>query len=198
MPESKQSFTSREVAALVCARTDGDPASAASLLPLVYEELRRLAAKQLRRERETHTLQPTALVHEAYLRLVDADPGGWADRTHFVALGVLAMRRVLVDHARRKSAQKRGGLEVSVVLHPDAAVDQGHGMDVLELEGLLQRLERVDARQARLVELRFYGEVPMVEIAAILGVSERTAKRDWRDARAWLLAEMTEPEARDS
>ena len=168
---------------------ENDPASA--LFARVYDELRRLAAAALRTERSDHTLQPTALVHEAYLRLADLPEGAWKDRAHFMALAARAMRRVLVDHARSRNALKRGA-RVTAPLErlkiPSA--DPSTEVDVVRLDTALNGLEALDPRQSRIVELRFFGGLSVVETAAIVGASPRTVKRDWQLARAWLRREM--------
>ena len=168
---------------------ESDPASA--LFARVYDELRRLAAAALRNERSDHTLQPTALVHEAYLRLADLPEGAWKDRAHFMALADRAMRRVLVDHARSRNALKRGA-RVTAPLErlkiPSA--DPSTEVDVVRLDTALNGLEALDPRQSRIVELRFFGGLSVVETAAIVGASPRTVKRDWQLARAWLRREM--------
>jgi RNA polymerase sigma factor (TIGR02999 family) len=168
--------------------TEADPSAAAELMPLVYDELRALARRYLRAEHPGHTLQPTALVHEAYMKLVDQTRVDWRGRSHFRAVGAQAMRRILVDHARRHAAEKRGGGRRRVTLFdvpvPDAArMDLA---DVIALEMGLQELAVLDARQARVLELRFYGDLPVGEISAIVGVSKRTVEGDLTHGRAWL------------
>jgi RNA polymerase sigma factor (TIGR02999 family) len=170
----------------------GDEAAAAALFALVYEELRRLAATALRGERRDHTLQPTALVHEAYLRLGDEPQARWENRAHFVAVAARAMRRVLVDHARARKAQKRGsgGARVSLEDIDLVAPAPNSDLDLVLLDQALARLSLIDPRQGRMVELRFFGGLTVDETAALLGTSARTVKRDWRMARAWLKREM--------
>lgn len=170
----------------------GDRDAAASLFAIVYDELRRLAASALRRERPDHTLQPTALVHEAYLRLADEPDARWENRAHFLAVAAQAMRRILVDHARGRNALKRGSGES---LRPLEGIDvEAAGadatIDLLVLDEALARLASLDARQARVVELRFFGGLTVEETAAVTGLSERTVKREWQMARAWLRREM--------
>ena len=158
----------------------------------VYDELRRLAAVALRNERPDHTLQPTALVHEAYLRLVDIPGNAWKDRTHFLALASRAMRRILVDHARTRKALKRGGGDVGALDELDfPIVDPTPTVDVVLLDTALDRLASLDNRQARIVELRFFGGLSVEETGAVIGASPRTVKRDWQLARAWLRREMS-------
>ena len=166
----------------------GDPEALDRLTPLVYEGLRRQAARYLRRERPGHTLQTTALIHEAYLRLVDAGDVHWQGRAHFFAIAANLMRRILVDHARRRDADKRGGSHVRVQL--DEAVAGGTDVDLLAIDEALDRLAAVDPQQARVVELRFFSGLSVEETAAALGVSPKTVKRDWSVARAWLRREI--------
>jgi RNA polymerase sigma factor (TIGR02999 family) len=175
-------------------RRAATPASS-RLLPIVYDELRRLAASYLRRERPGHTLQPTALVHEAFLRLVDQERVDWQGQTHFFAVAAQAMRRVLVDYARRRRRAKRGGGWLRVPL--DDALDLGDGQglaleDVLALDQALTRLSELDPREARLVEQRFFAGRTLAEAAEELGVSLRTAESDWAHAKAWLSRELSE------
>ncbi len=161
------------------------------VFPRLYEELRRLAASALRRERAGHTLQPTALVHEAFLRLANSADVPWDSHDHFVAIAGRVMRQVLVDHARRKHAAKRstGAVRVSLddVDVPAATVD----VDLVALDAALVKLGTFDERQARIVELRFFGGLSVPETAALIGASERTVKRDWQIARAWLTRELS-------
>jgi RNA polymerase sigma factor (TIGR02999 family) len=173
----------------------GDETAAARLFPIVYDELRRLAGAALRRERPSHTLQPTALVHEAFLRLVDVKSAGLQDRGHFIAIAARAMRRVLVDHARSRSALKRGKAEARLSIDDvDVAAVDASDMDLVALDQALERLAAIDERQARIVELRFFGGMTVEETAVVIGASDRTVKRDWQMARAWLRREL----ARDS
>jgi RNA polymerase sigma factor (TIGR02999 family) len=155
------------------------------LVPVVYEELRELARSHLRRERANHTLQPTALVNEAYLRVVDQHAADWRDRSHFFALAARLMRQILIDHARRRAAAKRGGdrrrVTLADVAHPERA-----DVDLLALDEALEAFAALDARKAKVVELRYFGGLTMEEVAEALGVSLRTAESDWFLARAWL------------
>jgi RNA polymerase sigma factor (TIGR02999 family) len=161
-----------------------------ALLPLVYAELRDMADRQLRRENPGHTLSPTALVHEAYMRLVDQTRVQWQDRAHFFAVASLAMRRVLVDHARRHRAGRRGGGVRPLALDEVEIPIQERAEVLVALDEALHRLHAVDERLARVVELRFFGGLTEPEAAEVLGVTERTVRRDWVKARAWLLREM--------
>ncbi len=170
--------------------SSGDASRVAQLMPLVYDELRRIAAAQLARERVNHTLQPTALAHEAYLKLVDQSRAQWTDRAHFLAIAAQMTRRILIDHARVRRAAKRGGGQRMTLSWADAEVS-GHGeLDLIELEDALQRLAQLSARQAKVVELRFFAGLEVNETAEVLGVSPRTVKGDWRVARAWLAREL--------
>lgn len=183
--------TRQEVSRLLSDTIAGREDAAVRLFPIVYDELRRLAASALRRERADHTLQPTALVHEAFLRLVDVPEDRWNDRGHFVAIASRAMRRILVDHARSRKALKRGHAEIRVPLDDvDVASSESGGVDLVALDEALGRLAALDERQARIVELRFFGGLTVEETAALIGSSARTVKRDWHMARAWLKREL--------
>jgi len=168
----------------------GSQSAAGDLFALVYDELRALAGSCLRREQAGHTLQPTALVHEAYLRLVDVDSLGRQDRAHFLALAARVMRQVLIDHARKKRAEKRGGDWVRMALVEEPSVARDDEVDVLAVEETLKALEALDARKAKVVELRFFGGMTIEEAAVVLGVSPKTVEADWYMARAWLRAEL--------
>lgn len=178
--------TRGEVTRLIAAVRRGEPDAVDRLYPVVYDELRGVAARQLRRERPGHTLHPTALVHEAYLKMAGS-PAEASDRAHFLALAARAMRQILVDHARRRGARKRGG-----DWHPTTLTD-GSGsieLDPTELIALDRALETLDERQRQVVECRFFGGMEETEIAEALNVSERTVRRDWVKARAWLYREL--------
>jgi RNA polymerase sigma factor (TIGR02999 family) len=169
--------------------SDGEADAARELLPLVYDELRRVAARHLAGERSGHTLSPTALVHEAWLRLSGDQPPGLADRRQFFAIAARRMRQVLIDHARLRDAAKRGGAgKEAVTLSALAGSDGGTDIDVLALDQALQQLEAADERKARIVELRYFAGLEMADIAAVLGISRATAQRDWEVARAFLFA----------
>ena len=180
----------RSVTALLGEWSRGNQAALDQLLPLVYPELRRIAARQLRRERPDHTLQPTALVHEAYLRLVDQRRVDWQGRPHFFGVAARIMRRILVDHARRHRARKLGAGIRCVSIEAAREVESPGEMDVLALDHALDRLQGVDPELARLVELRAFGGLTIEEAAHVLEVSPSTAKRDWRTAKAWLNREL--------
>mgnify|MGYP001598065155 CR=1 FL=1 len=168
----------------------GDDDALRHLLPLVYEELRRLARRHLRRERPDHTLQTTALIHEAYLRLVDQGAPQVGDRSHFIALTSHLMRQILVDHARARLARKRDG-GCRITLAEDIAAVEPREVDVLAIDDALTRLGGLDPQQARVVELRYFGGLSIRETSEALGVSEATVKREWATARAWLHREIT-------
>jgi RNA polymerase sigma-70 factor (ECF subfamily) len=161
------------------------------LLPLVYGELRRLAAQRLRRERPDHTLQPTALVHEAYIRLVDQRRVRWQNRAHFYGVAAQVMRRILVDRARARKADKRGGGWDRVTLVGDKTPNGSRDVDVLSLDDALQRLAALDPQQERIVELRYFGGLTLDETAEVIGISTATVKREWAIAKAWLRAELS-------
>jgi RNA polymerase sigma factor (TIGR02999 family) len=181
-----------QITQLLASLKSGDKSNAAAkLMPLVYDEFRALAARQLRRERPDHTLQPTALVNEAYLRLIDQTRVDWQGRTHFFAVGAQAIRRILVDHARQRKRQKRGGGAGRVVLDDDVALAPQRSEEILALDEAMQKLAELDPRQAQIVEMRFFGGMSVEEVAQVLGVSKRTVEGDWTMARAWLLRELS-------
>ena len=184
--------STHDVTRLLVAWREGDAGAVTLLMPLVYEELRRLARDYLRRERDGHTLQPTALVHEAYLRLVDDTQIQWQGRAHFFGVAARAMRRILVDHARARGSAKRGGNVEKISL--DAAGDQpATEVDLVELDGALETLAQTYPRQSQVVELRFFGGLESREIAEVLQVSEKTILRDWNFAKLFLQREMDQP-----
>lgn len=165
----------------------GDQAALERLMPLVYSELRRLASNYLRRERAEHTLQPTALVNEAYLKLVDQRNARWQNRAHFFGIAAQLMRRILVDHARQRQAVKRGGVDQQrlSITSAEAVVKQPE-IDILALNEALDELAQMDPQQSRIVELKFFGGLSIEETAEVLGISHATVERDWKLARAWL------------
>ena len=172
--------------ALLLASASGDGQAREQMLPLIYDELRRLAASYLRRERPDHTLQPTALVHEAYIRLIDQRQVDWSNRAQFIGLAAVMMRRILVNHARDRIAAKRGGSAERVPLTIVAELIGAPEVDLLGLDEALDRLAALDGRKSQIVELKFFGGLTMDEIAATVGVSRATVERDWTFARAWL------------
>lgn len=185
MPEGE------DVTALLHRVKQGDRVAEARLLEVLYAELRRIAGICIRSEPQEMTLQPTALVHEAYLRLAGNQAGDWQDRRHFLAAAAQVMRHVLVDCARTRRAQKRGGDLCRVELYADVPAPQDWALDLLDLDEALGRLAKLDERQARIVEMRFFVGLTVLEIAGILGLSERTIKREWEFARAWLHGQLT-------
>lgn len=184
---------SNNPATAALARLPADPTAAHELLPLVYDDLRRVAAS-LMRQRGPQTLQPTALVHEAYVRLIGGSGAPWESRAHFLAVAATAMRQVLANHARARSAAKRGGSRARVTLAEPVGRAAGSALDLLGLNEALERLAELDPRQARIVEQRLLGGMNHEEIAVVLGVSTRTVEREWRVAQAWLGAVLRESE----
>jgi RNA polymerase sigma factor (TIGR02999 family) len=184
------SASAPQVTALLLQWRQGDQDAREQLIPLIYGELRRTARNYLRRERRDHTLQSGALVHEAYLRLSAESSPLWQNRIHFFSVAAQVMRHVLVDHARNRAAAKRGGGAVRLALDPNMALSQAREIDLLALDRALDLLAELDERQSRLIELRFFGGLSIVETAAVLNVSAATVKREWATARAWLQREM--------
>jgi RNA polymerase sigma-70 factor (ECF subfamily) len=178
------------VTELLRAWSDGAEDALERLMPLVEGELRRLARAYMRRERREHTLQPTALVNEAFLKLTDARHVRWQDRTHFLGIAARLMRRVLVDHARHRGYHKRGGGAQRVTLHEELLTSADAALDVVALDDALEALAKVDMRKSRTIELRFFGGLSVEETAEVLQVSPDTVKRDWRIAKLWLLREL--------
>jgi RNA polymerase sigma factor (TIGR02999 family) len=169
----------------------GDHEALDALLPLVYKELRRLAHFQLRNERPDHTLQSAALVHEAYLRLIGLNPPEWESRTHFFAIAAQLMRQILVDYARRHSAKKRGGSICRLSLEDATSASPRKDVDVVALDDALKTLAKIDARQSRVVELRFFAGLSLEEISEAMDIAPATVQRDWTAARAWLHREIS-------
>ena len=172
----------------------GDQEVLDKLVPVVYEELRRQAARYLKRERPGHTLQTTALIHEAYIRLIDQKNVHWQNRAHFYAISAKLMRRILVDHARSRQAAKRGGSDIKLPLEEAMSAPEGREVDIVALDEALERLAAIDPQQSRVVELKFFSGMSVEETAEVLGVSTRTVKRDWNVAKAWLRREISEGE----
>lgn len=183
---------------LLQAWAQGDQAAFEELIPLVYEELRRLAQRELRRERPGHSLQATALVNEAYLRLIDLNRIEWQNRAHFFAMAARMMRRILVDWARARGNQKRGGGVPTVSLDEGLLVSTDPGCDLVALDDALETLGAMDLRKGQVVEMRFFGGLTVEETAAALHVSADTVMRDWRSAKAWLLRELSRSEPDDA
>jgi len=178
--------TSHEVTQLLLAWSEGDKQALDRLVPLVYDELRRLAQSYMRRERANQTLQTTALINEAYLRLIDANRVKWQNRAHFFGVASRVMRQILVTIAREHGAQKRGGGAEQVSLDEAMMIDEGRDEDLVALDEALVALAQFDARKAQVVEMRFFGGLTEDEIGAALDVSTETVRRDWRLARSWL------------
>jgi RNA polymerase sigma factor (TIGR02999 family) len=169
----------------------GDRRAADRLMPLVYDELRRLASRYLARERPDHTLQATALVHEAYLRLIDQTKVTWQNRAHFIGVAARMMRRILVDHARSHMAKKRGGPPHRLSLDQTVSFAKGKDLDIVALDDALTDLARLDPDQSRIVELRFFGGLTLEETAEVTGVSLSTVRREWEMAKAWLYDQLS-------
>ncbi len=183
---------SHEITRMLRQWSDGSLEALDNLLPLVYDELHRQAARYLRRENKDHTLQPTALINEAYLKLIDQREVNWENRTHFFAIAAQAMRRILVDHARTKHREKRGGDNAKLPLDEALmVVADEKNIDLIALDEALTRLEMKDKQQTRIVELRYFSGLSLEETAEALNISRTTAARDWAMARAWLHRELT-------
>jgi RNA polymerase sigma factor (TIGR02999 family) len=180
-----------DITQLLLAWNDGDRAALDNLMPIVYDELRRLAQHQMRFEAPEHTLQATVLVNEAYLRLVDQRRVNWQNRAHFFGAAANIIRRVLVDHARARDRKKRGGGAVKVTLYEEIVPARAVQLDVVALDHALQELARLDPQQERIVEMRFFAGLSIEDTAEALAISPATVKRDWATARAWLYREMT-------
>lgn len=183
---------SQDVTLLLSALTRGEDGAASKLVPVVYDELRRLAASYMRRERVDHTLQATALVNEAYLKLVEQRSVNWQSRAHFFGVAAQLMRRILIDHARGHRREKRGGEQKKVSLDEAFVFAEQRADELLAVDDSLNLLAKRDPRQARVVELRFFGGLSVEEAAEVLGVSPKTVKRDWSIAKAWLYADLKE------
>ena len=171
--------------------SNGNPAALNALIPIVYPELRSLARRYLQQERPDHTLSATGLVHEAYLRLVQQREVTWQNRAHFFAVAAQMMRRILVDHARHHAYQKRGGGTLTIALDEAETPQKEREVDLVALDDALNSLAKLDERQSRMVELRFFGGLSIEETSAVLGVSAPTVKREWASARAWLFREIS-------
>lgn len=172
--------------------TRGNEGAASKLIPLVYDELRRLAGSYMHRERSDHTLQPTALVHEAYLKLVEQRSVDWQGRAHFFAIAAQMMRRILIDHARAHLSEKRGAGEKPLPLDEALAFAPEQSLKLVRIDQSLERLAQIDPRQSKIVELRFFGGLTVEQTAEALGIAPRTVKRDWNVAKAWLQGDLKE------
>lgn len=181
----------RDVTVLLNQINNGDSTAPEELLPLVYDELRKLASGYLKNEHPDHTLQATALVHEAYLRLVDWEKVSWQNRAHFFAVSAQVMRHILVDHARKKKAEIHGGNLQKLALDEAISFSQSREVDLVDLDDALQELEKLDERQSKIVELRFFAGLSIEETAHALGVSTMTVSRDWNFAKAWLFRRLS-------
>ena len=179
-----------EVTQILLELRRGNRAAQDRLIPLVYQELRRIAKAHHRREPLNHSLQPTALVHEAYMRLIQIDQVDWQSRAHFFCVASTEMRRILVDHARANRAQKRGGLEDKIWLDESILASPSKAPEIIALDDALNELAKMDDRQAKIVEMRFFAGMTEEETGDVLGISARTVKRDWRVAKAWLFKEL--------
>lgn len=180
-----------DITALLLQIREGDQEALAKILPIVYAELRRTAARYMGRERRDHTLQPTAVVHEVYLRLVKGNPANWKNRAHFFALSARLIRRILVEYARGHGSAKRGGKWRQVPMEEVLVFNPAQSEDLVSLNNALDTLETLDARQSRIVDLRFFGGLSMDEIAEVLAVSVGTVKNEWAVARVWLHRELS-------
>jgi RNA polymerase sigma-70 factor, ECF subfamily len=190
---ANRSTDTTRITELLLAVSDGGRDALDQLIPVIYEHLRRIAGAQLRREAPGHSLQPTALVHEAYLRLVDQRQVHWRNRAHFFGVAASVMRRILVDHARARLAGKRGGgLERVTLLGDEAAGGSPPAIDVLALHESLRRMAAFNPRQERIVELRYFGGLTIEEAAEVIGISEATLVREWTIAKAWLRADLSD------
>ena len=187
-----------EITEQLIAWSKGDEAALETLIPAVYQELRRMADYYLRGEDSGHSLQPTALVHEAYLRLIDQTKVEWQNRAHFFGVAAQMMRRILIDHAKAKHRVKRGGTAVKIVLDENAHFTQERAAELLALDDALRALAIMDERKSRIVELRYFGGLTVEETAQVLGISDKTVMRDWSLAKAWLYRELTNNPANES
>ena len=181
-----ESSTRDSVTLLLGKMANGEEGAAAQLIPMVYDELRRLAGGYMRRERTDHTLQPTALVHEAYMKLVEQRSVDWQSRAHFFGIAAQMMRRILIDHARGHLRDKRGGGVIPVPIDDELVFAPEQSSELVRLDESLERLAKIDPRQSKIVELRFFGGLTVEQTADVLGISAKTVKRDWSMAKAWL------------
>ncbi|QQS33894.1 MAG: sigma-70 family RNA polymerase sigma factor [Acidobacteriota bacterium] len=188
MPENHQQV---EITRLLLKWRGGDHEALSDLMPAVYRELRRIAHNYMRRQNVGHSLQTTALINEAYLRLIDSDKVNWQDRDHFFAICSQLMRRILVDSARRRASSKRGGNRMQVTLSDAVAADERQGTDIVALDEALRRLAALSPRQSQIVEMKYFGGLTEEQIAETLDISSRTVRRDWNIARAWLYRELS-------
>lgn len=184
--------SSQQLTQMLIQLSEGNAQMVDDILPLIYDELRRLAGNYLRRERSDHTLQPTALVHEAYIKLIDQTQVKWQNRAHFFGIAANIMRRILVDYARQHKAEKRGGAAEKMPLEEEILiVSEGKSAELLALDEALENLAKMDPQKSKIVELRYFGGLSVEETAEVLGVSEITVKRHWRMAKAWLYGQLS-------
>lgn len=182
--------SSKQITVLLNQIGDGDGNQVDLLYPLVYEHLREVAHQQLRNERRSHTLETTALVHEAYMKLVDQDKANFKNRSHFLAIAALSMRRILISYARKKNADKRGGNDRPITFQDGMAAQESTTEELIDLDDALIKLEQMNEEQAKIVQYRFFGGLTYKEIASVTGSTEDSVRYDWRVARAWLKKEM--------
>lgn len=183
-----------DITMLIRASATGRPEDTDRLMSAIYDDLKRLAANQLKQERPEHTLHPTALVHEAYLRLVNQRTAEWNDRLHFFSIAARIIRRILIDHARERQALKRGGGRRAISIEPDEVASPERNLDLVALDEALEELATLSERQAQIVELRFFGGLTIPEIAEALSIGSRSVDREWQAARAWLFHRLSELE----
>ncbi len=187
-----ENIESVEITQLLVDWGKGNQLALEKLVPLVYDELRRMAKRYMRGQSSAHTLQTTELIHEAYLKLVDNEEKQWKNRSHFFGVAAQAMRHILVDYARAKQSQKRGGIQNQITLDENAVMFKDSSDDIVALNDALLKLEKLDERKVKVVEMKFFGGLTMEEIGEVLKISPETVKRDWRFARTWLLRELSE------
>jgi RNA polymerase sigma-70 factor, ECF subfamily len=183
-------FDSHQITLLLDELSLGNKVAFDQLMPLVYEELRRMAKRFMNKQQDGHTLQTTELIHEAYLKIADNNEKEWQNRSHFFGVAAQAMRHILVDYARAKQSKKRGGIQHQVTLDENAFISKDSSADIVSLNEALEKLGQLDDRKVRVVEMKFFGGLTMEEIAEVLQISPETAKRDWKFARTWLLREL--------
>jgi RNA polymerase sigma-70 factor, ECF subfamily len=185
-----QNIVSHQISHLLVDWSKGNEFALEQLMPLVYEELRRMARRYMRQQPSGHTFQTTELIHETYLKIAKSDEQNWQNRARFFSVAARAMRQILVDYARSKSSQKRGGWQERVTLSDDAAIANNKSSEIVALDDALKSLERIDERRRRVDELKFFGGLTIGEIAEVLKISPETVNRDWKFARTWLLREL--------
>lgn len=188
-----QDIVSRQITHLLIDWSKGDEVALEQLMPLVYDELRRMARHYMRGQSPGHTLQATDLIHEAYLKIARSGDRNWQNRAHFFGVAARAMRQILVDYARSRSSQKRGGWQERITLAGDLAAANNSSKEIVALDDALKTLEQIDERRSRVVELKFFGGLTVDEIAEVLKISPETVNRDWQFARTWLLRELATP-----